>query len=117
MNGRSTATATTASEQAISHGLRTALERVSAGADDENDQHLRGHGLDEPAGMKERLTGMENRQHDVEGEKIEDRTDRADDQHEVADELHIPVPGTAQILFVDLVQRESGFRKRRRGGC
>jgi hypothetical protein len=51
----------------------SAFEGVFAGADDEDDQHLRGHGLNEPAGMEQRLPCVENRQHDVEGEEVEGR--------------------------------------------
>ena len=58
VNGNSAATATTVSEQTS--------EGVLTGADDEDDQHLRGHRLNKPACMKERLYGMEDHQHNVE---------------------------------------------------
>jgi len=62
------------------HGQRTyykpmigaAFEGVSTSSDDEDYQHLRGHRLDEPAGMEKRLSCMTNRQHNVEGQEIED---------------------------------------------
>jgi hypothetical protein len=56
----------------------TTLERIAPGTDDEDDQYLRGHRFDEPAVVKKRFAGMEEHQHYLEREEVEDRADRPD---------------------------------------
>ena len=52
--------------------VRTALERVFTRADNKDDQHLRGHGFNEPAGMKEHLPCMKKLQQDIFGGSFND---------------------------------------------
>jgi len=56
------------------HGhARTALEeRNPPGADDVDHQGLGSDGLDEPSGAELHVAGVKQREHDVEGDEVED---------------------------------------------
>ena len=91
--------------------MRSARKRVAAGANDEDHQHLSRQRFDEPAGLEQRLVRVQHREQHVESEEIEQRTDRPDDPHEVADEGHVPGLRAANLLRVDVVERDRHFGK------
>ena len=70
-----------------------AEERDAAGADREDHQGLGGERLDEPARTELRRPGVEDPQHDAEGDEVEHRAERAEEDHEPADERDVPVRG------------------------
>ena len=49
-------------------------EGHAAGADHEDDERLRGERLDEPAGLEQGRAGVEDAQHDGEGEEVVERS-------------------------------------------
>ena len=51
---------------------RPASEGISHGANDKQDQGLRGQGFDKPACEKKRLAGMKEKQENIEGQEIID---------------------------------------------
>ena len=57
-----------------------AEERDPAGADREDDQGLGGERLDEPAGAELGGAGVEDPQHDAEGDEVEHRAERPEDR-------------------------------------
>ena len=78
--------------------MGAAFERIAAGADDEDHQHLGGQGLDKPAGLEQGFIGLQHGQHDIEGQEVERRTDGADHEHEIADKFHVQDPWLAEFL-------------------
>jgi len=74
------------------------------GADDVNDECLRHHRLDEPAGLKYRRAGwvpaLEEIEHDEESRIVEDRADWSDEKDEPLDLADVPGPRPSYLLFV-----------------
>ena len=62
--------------------------------------------LDEPAGAKQGRAGVEDAQHDGEGEEVVDARDRAEEGHEAADQADVPLGGAREELLVDVVGRD-----------
>ena len=51
--------------------MRAALQRIAPRAQHEDDQHLGGEQLDEPAGLEQCFVCMEDQQQQAEGQKVE----------------------------------------------
>jgi hypothetical protein len=66
-------------------------EGDAAGADDEDDERLGGERFDEPARLEQAWAGVEDAQHDGEGEEVVDARDRAEEGHEAADHADVPL--------------------------
>src|SRR5690242_17321800 len=88
----------------------TAFQGIPAGTDDEDYEYLSAQRLNEPAGLKQLLAGLQNHQHDVEGQEVEQGADRTDHEHEVADEIHVEYTRVVNIAGVHLVHRDRDFR-------
>ena len=55
---------------------------------------------------KRRWAGVEDAQHDGEGEEVVDARDRAEEGHEAADQADVPLGGAGEQLLVDVVGRD-----------
>src|SRR5208337_4663860 len=71
----------------------------------EDDQGLRDHRFDEPARLKQALTGVKYAQHDPEGYEIEDGADWTENHHEAFNQLDIPLQWLDHRFRIDVVER------------
>ena len=73
--------------------------------DTEDDQGLGDHRFDEPALLKQALSGLKYARQDPEGYEIEDGADRTEDHHEAFNQLDVPLQWLDDRFRIDVIER------------